>query len=281
MASPKRDTLKEMVSKQIGRVLERGSRQERFDQLRSRHFWSSHLFIADPATNMIPSGGYDIFKVIPSGSGQGYPTNVPLTNRETNWLNSGRVPDNQNFVITELGVTLKRPPAVDSLTAVTFAPAFPPSNGIWAGLTAAQQAYINAGAQNREINTFDAIAILYGGLLEMSFLTNNVPLGLLADFSQSSGNYVIGTPLLSTIPTSPINSDSNGDPCNGIPAAAFRRKLEVPILLQHGENMGMRINFPRAIELTPPGTVQNGAFGTGWFELRVDWWAHESFTEKS
>jgi len=273
MASPNQISssgrLEKMVNNQIGRVLERGTRAERFDQLRSRHFWSSYLFIANPTDNSIPAGPYDIFKIIPSGSGQGYPTNLPISLRETNWLNGGRVPDNQNFVITEIGVTVKRPPAVDA-AGIGGIPSFAPSNSIWANLTPAQQAYITAGAQQRPISPFDSMALLYGLVLEMSFLTNNVPLGLCADFSQSAGGYV-----MSNNPVNPINNTS-GDASNGVPAAAFRRKLEVPILLQHGENMGMRLNAPRPIFLTNPGEG-----GTGWAEIRVDWWAHESFTEKS
>lgn len=261
--------LEQMVQKQVTRVLRRGTRAERFDQLRSRHFWSSHLFIIDPVTFIIPAGPYDLFKVIPSGTGQGYPTNVPLTLRETNWLNAGRVPDNQNFVITEIGVTVKRPPAIDDAGG-GGAPANSPSTSIWANLTAAQQAMINAGAQLRETNACDATAILEGMILEMSFLTNNVPLGPCSFFSQSAGQYSIAD-------GNGLESESNfGDPVNGVPAAAFRRKLEVPILLQHGENMGMRLNVPRNIQLTDPMVS-----GTGWFEVRVDWWAHESFVEKS
>lgn len=273
-------SLQQMVSAQVDRVIRRGTRAERFDQLRSRHFWSSYLFLSDPVTNLIQAGQYDIFKVIPSGTGQGYPTNCPLSLRETNWLNSGRVPDNQNFVITEIGVTLKRPPAVDALGKLGI-PSFAPSNGIWANLPAAQQAHINGGAQNRQIHPNDAIAILYGTILEMSFLTNNVPLGLCADFSQSAGGYSFAGEQLSN--TTGSGRDPlgylMGDPLNGIPAAAFRRKLEVPILLQHGENMGMRLNIPRNIRVE--STVAPDNAGTGWFELRVDWWAHESFTEKS
>lgn len=259
-------SLQNMVAKQVARVLERGSRAERFDQLRQRHFWSSYLFIATPGTHIVQAGQFDIFKVIPGGTGQGYPGNTPLTLRETNWLNGGRVPDNQNFVITEIGVTVKRPPATDNLGA-SAVPNTPPANGIWAGLTAAQQAYITGGAQNREINSFDAYQILMGTVLEFTFLTNSVPLGLCADFSQSGG---------SIAQAQNGSSDTGGDPLNGVACAAFRRKLEVPILLQHGENMGMRLNVPRNIELTDPATT-----GTGWYELRVDWWASESFSEKS
>lgn len=269
------NTLEQMVNKQVSRVLRRGTRQERFDQLRSRHFWSSYMFVADSTSLTIQAGFYDLFKASVSQVGQGYPTNVPLTVRETNWLNSGRVPDNQNFVITEIGVTLKRPPAVDG-DGVDGIPLNAPSNGIWANMTAAQQLGVgglaaNAGAQSREINPADAIAILYGIVLEMSFLTNNVPLGLCSDFSQSGGNYTF---------SNASTGSNTGDPSNGLPCAAFRRKLEVPILLQHGENMGMRLNVPRNIQVQSPALTA-GNQGTLWFEIRVDWWAHESFAEKS
>jgi len=270
--------LQTMVNNQIGRVLRRGSRMERFDQLRSRHFWSSYLFLSDPTANIIPAGQYDIFKVVPGGVGQGYPTNVPLTLRETNWLNGGRVPDNQNFVITEIGATVKRPPAVDTAGA-SSAPANAPTNGIWANLSSAQQAHINNGSQQLEVPAADTQAILYGIVLEMSFLTNNVPLGLLADFSQSAGSYVP----YSDVQSSVSGFDGFGDMLNGVPAAAFRRKLEVPIMLQHGENMGMRLNVPRNINVTPTSTGGKtpSVQGCGWFEVRIDWWAHESFVEKS
>lgn len=262
-------SLKDMVQKQVSRVLERGSRLERFDQLRSRHFWSSYLF-AVGAGNPIPPAPYDLFKVIPSATGQGYPTNVPLTLRETNWLNPGRVPDNQNFVITEIGVSVIRPPALDAAGGGGV-PGFAPTNGIWANLPAPIQALI---AQNRQLHPQDVANILYGAVLEMQFLTNAVPLGLLADFSQSAGIVAWqGTGVGLDAAAAVI---AGGDPVNGVPAAAFRRKLEVPILLQHGETMGMRINVHRAID-----TLTLALGGAGWAEVRVDWWAHESFTEKS
>ena len=257
-------SLKAMVQRQVARVLERGSRLERFDQLRSRHFWSTYLF-AYGAGNQIAAGTYDVFKAIPSQTGQGYPTNVPLSLRETNWLNSGRVPDNQNFVITEMGVTVMRPPAVDAGLANV------PPNGIYANIPAPIQALI---AHGNALHPQDVANILYGTVLEMQFLTNAVPLGLCADFSQSAGirefqGIEAGTELAAAI-------TAGGDPTNGIPAAAFRRKLEVPILLQHGETMGMRLNVHRNIDTA---TLAQG--GAGWAEVRVDWWAHESFAEKS
>lgn len=266
-----------MVQRQIGRVLERGQRFGSFDQLRQRHFWSMYLF-AGVAGTFIPAGQYDIFKAIPGALGQGY--SIPLTTRETNWLGAGRVPDNQNFAISEIGVTITRPPANPQGSPHVPGAAFTnaPANGIAASMTPGQVAAINGLAP---VLPMDAQSIMYGTILEMVYLTNAVPLGLLADFSQSAGAY--------GFTTSPyINSDINdarsggtealppGDPTNGIPAAAFRRKLEVPIMLQHGESMGMRLNVPRNITCQ---SLANG--GSGWFEIRVDWWAYESFTEKS
>lgn len=262
-------SLQQMVRRQVTRVLERGAKNERFDQLRARHFWSTYLF-AYGAGNQIPQSTYDVFKVIPSQTGQGYPTNVTATLRETNWLNAGRVPDNQNFVISEIGVTVIRPPALDEAGAAGV-PANAPTNGIWANLPVATQALI---AQNRQLHPQDVSNILYGTTLEMQFLTNAVPLGLCSDFPQSAGirefqAQEAGTELAAAI-------TAGGDPTNGIPAAAFRRKLEVPILLQHGENMGMRLNIHRPIDTL---TLEQG--GAGWAEVRVDWWALESFVEKS
>lgn len=252
--------LQTMVRKQVARVLEHGRRLERFDQLRNRHFWSSYLF-APGQGNQIPIGQYDIFKVIPSQTGQGYPTNVAATLRETNWLNAGRVPDNQNFVIQEIGATIGRPPA-ESVGNES-------PNSIYANLPGGVVVDPTAPTHPQ-----DWTAAGYGMVLEMQFLTNAVPLGWLADFSQSAGVRSHGT--TTGIPALPPAIVNDGDPVNGVPAAAFRRKLDVPILLQHGETMGMRLNVHRPITL-----LDSDQGGAGWLEVRVDWWALESFAEKS
>jgi hypothetical protein len=261
-----------MVDRQIGRVLEKGSRFTRFDQIRQRHFWSTYLF-APGGGGIIAAAAYEIF-VSPTGMpGQGYPTNVPLTLRETNWRNARRVPDNQNFVITEIGVEVKRPPPCDNDGAYGV-PAHAPIDGIFANLPTPVQANV---APAMPTHPFDAAALLYGGVLEMSYLTNNIPIGWLADFSQPGGVYAFDS---QTVDADALgfatNTSRPGDPVNGVPAAAFRRKLEVPILLQHGEQASMTIRIPRAITLL---SLAEG--GTGWAEIKVDWWATESFVEKS
>lgn len=274
-------SLQQMVDSQIARVLQRGTRYGKFDQIRQRHFWSSYLF-AGYAGSSIPAGSYDIFKIPQGQQGQGYP--IPMATRETNWLGAGRVPDNQNFVITEIGVTLKRPPAAQQMSSpptpilnggVAFDPNAP-RNGIAANMTAAQYGAINGVAP---ILPADAQALLSGIILEFGFLTNSVPLGCLGDFSQSGGNHTMSSAYYATDldHNRAVNGRQKaGDPTNGVPAAAFRRKLEVPILLQHGESQFMRLNVPKAI---PIRTLAQGS--SGWFEVRVDWWASESFAEKS
>ncbi len=274
-------SLQSMVDSQIAKVLERGARYGRFDQIRQRHFWSSYLF-AGYAGSSIPAGPYELFKIPQGQQGQGYP--IPMTNRETNWLGAGRVPDNQNFVISELGVTIKRPPATRQMTTpptaildggVAFDPNAP-RNGIAANMTPAQYAGINGMAP---ILPADAQSLLTGIILEFGFLTNSVPLGCLGDFSQSGGNHTHASSYYAGAADhnrAVTGRQKSGDPTNGIPAAAFRRKLEVPILLQHGESQFMRLNVPKAI---PIRTLAQGS--SGWFEIRVDWWASESFAEKS
>jgi hypothetical protein len=267
-------TLNSIVDRQVQKVLRRGSRMAKFDQIRQRHFWSTYLFVADPATNMVASGGYDIFKTIPGASGQGYPSNINLTIRETNWLNSGRVPDNQNFAITEIGATIRNPPLENPVAG--------DSSSIYANLQTAQKAYITAAGAARPLSAMDVQNISMGIVLEMSFLTNNVPLGLIGDFSQSAGiitNGIANAPLDPA--TGPDGVSFAASPSNGIAAAAFRRKLDIPIMLQHGENMGMRLTIPRPIAVMNPALQPTGQGGTGWFEVRIDWWAIESFVEKS
>ncbi len=277
-------TLKELVSKQVMKVLERGQRFESFDQVRQRHFWSTYM-LNYGAGNPINPGQYEIFKITSSMAGQGYPPGITLTERETNWKGNGRVPDNQNFVVSEMGVSLLHPPRVDS-DGTYGVPANAPTDSIWAALSTAQQALVNP---HRGINPTDAASILYGTVLEMGYLTNFVPMGLCADFSQSSNVYAQESAVAgagynqgtsefvkSTGGTTIADDLQMGDPSNGVPCAAFRRKLEVPILLQHGEACSMRLNIQRQID-----TMSLAQGGAGWVEIRVDWWATESFVERS
>jgi hypothetical protein len=59
---------------------------------------------------------------------------------------------------------------------------------------------------------------------------------------------------------------------NGLPAPGLRRRLKVPILLQHGETFSFTLELPRA--------VWNGGEGNDIY-TRFDFWATESFAERS
>jgi hypothetical protein len=264
-------SLKNMVDRQVGKVLERGSRFKRFDQIRNRHFWSTYLF-APGAGNSIAANGYNIFAVPTGLSGQGYPTNVPLTLRETNWRNAQRIPDNQNFAVTEIGVAIHRIPPSDA-SGSAGVPAHAPTDGIFANLPSGIQALVNP---NAPMHPLDAASLLYGLVLEMSYLTNNIPIGWCADFSQSGGVHAFEERVNQLGGGQDSPPVIMGDPTNGVPCAAFRRKLDIPILLQHGETASMTLRAPRSI---PTLSLAEG--GTGCFEVKVDWWAVESFVEKS
>lgn len=244
MALPPR--IRESVGKQAGRLLRSGRRFERFDQIRQRHFWSTHLFVPD-ANGYIQSGdNFGVFTTPAGQNGQGFA--VPLTDRETNWPSARRVPDNQNFQVTELGVTL----AITPTSAATD-----PND---AGLDAVVPAAV-ANCFMRHV----VVSIFY--------LTNQVPLGMCSDFAQaagpSMGSYVpYPTPAIAT-----GGGDTyvpSGFVTNGFVAPGLRRRLKIPILLQHGETFSFLYQIPRTLFVAD-------------YEIyaRLDFWATESFVEKS
>lgn len=242
------------IRKQAQRVLVKGSRFKRFDQIRQRHFWSSYRFSTD-ANGWVVSGQFDLFTTPAGQSGQGFTTQLTL--RETNWLSANRVPDNQNFEITELGVSIM---TVDTATDTRGNSPFP-------------------SAREQEL--------LRNMVLAITYLTNQVPLGLCTDFAQASGPYVgeyhPAVPL--AYPTAAANLGINGTPAqntvppndviatNGFAAPGLRRRFKIPILLQHGETF--KFSF-----LIDPG--RGPWLGTNQsYDVRMDFWATESFVEKS
>lgn len=232
----RRPTIGAQVRNQSQALLTTGRRFERFDQIRQRHFWSSCVYVPDANGYVI--GARQLFITPPGQNGQGFPAGVSLTERDTNWKSANRVPDNQNFEITELGVTLGvMPTGVDDT----------PNAAVMNGLVA------NGFAQNT--------------VLSITYLTNSVPLGMASDFAQASG------PDLGTF--KPTGNNATGvEPriqTNGFVSPALRRRLKIPILLQHGETFSFELNMPRAVFV-----------GTGSpLYARLDFFATESFAEKS
>lgn len=233
-------SIRNSVSRQAQRVLTTGQRFDRFDQIRQRHFWSNYYFDpeANGASGYIPAGDYKLFTTPSGQAGQGFP--FALTDRETNWKSANRVPDNQNFEILELGLSIQSAPnelIVDSL-----------------GMSALQQ---NAVMQNT--------------LLAIQYLTNEISLGYLQDFSQSAGP-TMGSQTKTDVGVSPRNFVTNG-----FAAPGLRRRLRIPILLQHGETFSFNLKVPRAFFIPLIG----GLTETPPFVVRMDFWATESFVERS
>lgn len=245
---PSLQRLSTSVRNQGNQLLRTGSRFTSFDQVRQRHFWSSYFFSPD-ANGYISAGRYPIF-VTPSGSnGQGFPSGTTLSDRETNWKSQNRVPDNQNFEITELGVSL------GVVTRDLVAGAGPDSD-------------------NHQVFPRTNYQFLSNTVLSITYLTNAVPLGLCCDFGQASAAHV-GT-YAPNIGTSSLNASFRS---NGFPAPALRRRFKIPILLQHGETFAFAFEVPRSfyIGVSP----ENVSETINSVIMRMDFWATESFVEKS
>lgn len=241
------------IQQQTQSMLRTGERFKSFDQIRQRHFWSSYYFVPD-ANGYVPPGRYTIFTTPVGSNGQGFPSGFVVTDRESNWKSQNRVPDNQNFAISEIGCQLM---STDFAQANTF-------------------------PLNEEITASAASNFFESTVLAITYLTNSVPLGLLADFAQASGMQqgvhmfevpvlIEGTPNTQTAPLTPLNSV----PVNGFAAPALRRKFKIPILLQHGESFNFTFDVQRPTYVGYGGTVSSN------FMVRMDFWATETFVEQS
>jgi len=176
--------------------------------------------------------------VTPTGQvGQGWP--VALTELETNWKAANRVPDNQNFEVTEIGVSI--------LPQVTA-----------------------AGGDESVLPLIDQVQVLTNTIVQIKYLTNAVPLGLAADFAQAAGPH-LGAYVPQTV-TAPVAEGIVST--NGFAAPGLRRRFKVPILLQHGETFSFELNVPRAYLLSANDDTDRVV-------ARLDFWATESFVEKS
>lgn len=247
-------SIQQSIRQQARNVLVKGSRFKRFDQIRQRHFWSTYRLSTD-ANGFLASGTFDLFTTPAGQAGQGFANQLTL--RETNWLSANRVPDNQNFEITELGVAALR---VNTDTDTRYNTPYP------------------AAIEDECLRNMS---------LAITYLTNQVPLGLCVDFSQSSGvtngEYHPSVPL--AYPAAAANLGINGTPgantippndvlyTNGFAAPGLRRRFKIPLLLQHGETF--KFSF-----LIDPG--RGSWLGTSvTLDVKMDFFGTETFVEKS
>lgn len=262
MALPKK--IQESVSRQGEELLETGRRFNHFNQIRQRHFWSTHLFKPSP-TGYINAGAFQLFAVPTGQSGQGFLT--PLTELETNWKSASRVPDNQNFEITEIGVSLFTTPQLPEDQIVEGEELLPIDHSL--------------------LRPFDAVSFLQGTVIAITYLTNQVELGLAQDFAQASGPTVgVYQPSDKIVLVGDDDENSRQDvryATNGFVGPGLRRRLKIPILLQHGETFNFTFVIPRAFFVFPINfLVPNKDLpSTVFIYARFDFWATESFVEQS
>jgi hypothetical protein len=266
MALP--NDIRNSVNAQGQNVLVTGQRFKRFDQIRQRHFWSTYRFVPD-ANGYIRSGQFDIFQTPSGQQGQGY--SRQLSAQETNWPSSNRVPDNQNFEITELGCTVMASfQTQDQSGNIVDSPI----KADWPNFPAAQAILLD--------NT--SLAITY--------LTNTVPLGMCSDFAQASGPqmgfYAPNAPQTYPLPAGPYENAAVDATrtfyTNGFAAPGLRRRFKIPILLQHGETFRftLQIEAGRGPFMSPISAATTvDELPTLVYDMRVDFWATESFVENS
>lgn len=249
--------IKRSVSGQEGKLLTTGNRFTRFDQIRQRHFWSKHRFTPD-ANGFISSGDFDIFQTPSGQAGQGFANQLTLL--ETNWQGAGRVPDNQNLSVTEIGVSAQV-------------------------VTAAGVAVVGSEFNSQVYHMLEN-ELLRNMVVSITYLTNTVPLGMCTDFAQASGPHVgfyepgsaftDAAPPVSTVPDRRRVYVSNG-----MPAPGLRRRFKIPILLQHGETFSFTFQIPQGRGPFVARIDPNDAATTPNIDVRLDFWATESFVEKS
>lgn len=251
--------IRRSVGNQASKMLQTGTRFKRFDQLRQRHFWSKYRFTPN-ATGFISSGDFDIFTTPVGQAGQGYAAQLTLL--ETNWPGANRVADNQNVEITEIGVSAQCQ-----------------SSGLGAPS-------VNGNEFNSNVYHVLENELLRNMILSITYLTNTIPLGMCTDFAQASGPHIgFYEPAEAFTDAAPpvvgVPDRYRTYASNGMPGPGLRRRFKIPILLQHGETFKFTFQVPpgrgpfvQRIDPTDAATTPN-------IDVRMDFWATESFVEKS
>lgn len=281
-----KESIHAALQNQQSMLLQKGQlASEKFDKIRQRHIWSTYYFTPltggaiDGTGNpyFVRAGRYELFTSGASQNGQGLPSGFQLDSSDTNLPNAGngRVSDDQNFSIWEMGCTVLacRQDVIESSPTTM-------SDG--------------------EHLVEDVDEITTNCVLGIKYLTNVVPLGKLGEFAQAGGPDMTGRTLLSYAAST---TEDAGPPvvaagglgqgaqlaspwdyklartaqnAGNLPASpGLRRKLDIPIFLRNAQTFSFQIIVPRPFIIRSP---EEG--GLGAFAVRVDWWAVESFREQ-
>lgn len=276
------------ISNQEDRLLRTGQPpRDRFDTLRQRGIWSTyHLvngtglaIVQDATTGNVPvlrAGTYRLFVTDAGAQGQGLPSGLTMDQLDTDFIGSGRVPDQQNFAVWEVGVSvLEQRRSVVELSPATR----------------------GAGQPNPD----DVDQILTNGVLRIKAISQIVPLGHLADFAEPGGPRIAVPSMLDYTgnavaaagpPTGGVGGMSVGSVVDqpwslGVPrlstnggsvtaSPGARRRLRVPIFLPAQTQFEFQLSFKRPVLLR---SLENG--GTAGFRVRVDLWVAESYRPNS
>lgn len=283
--------IQSQIMQQTDRLLRRGQAgPQNFNQIRQRHIWNTFYFTSGYTGSVIlagtggltlTQGDYQFFSVLAGSNGQGLPQGFVISDLDTNFPSAGRVSDDQNFAIYELGLT--------------FEP---------------MRADVAAGAPNAmtpgPIHPTDLDQLTQNAVISIKYLTNEIILGLAKDFVQSGGPAIVapslldyaargGTEVAGAGPAGVTGGLQEGAVLAGaqvapwsvrqarysqnsgpLPAApGWRRVFKIPLYLPSTAVFFFKISFPRAVQLM---TVQQG--GTGGFRARIDWFCAESFREQ-
>lgn len=277
------------IQQQQADVLQRGKAgPQGYNTIRQRHLFSTYHFTVGPGLAVqlnnpfaniptIQPGVYSVFKAGADANAQGLPQGFQLTDNDTNFIGAGRVPDQQNFSVWEVGVAIG-PQRTDVVLADT----------------------VNRGFGTPEADDVDRFQ--QDTVLQVTYITEEVPLGAVREFAQPGGPHMSAPSLLSatqaagvfnqggpsgalggqqwgSYASSPWSAGiqrTQGNGGNVAPAPSLRRKLDVPIFLSAGTQFSFDLLVARPIPLR---SLQN--LGTAGFAVTVDLWVVESYRPKS
>lgn len=267
-----RESIKSMLNQQDELLLRKGQlASEKFDRIRERHIWFTYHFTSGfqgsaitAATSVLNSAEYLLFSGTPGQNAAGLPAGFMLTDLDTNFLGQGRTPDQQNLLVTELGITLEpnRPDIV-----------------------AASGGAMLEGAMTAR----DQDLILSNMWLVIKYLSTDYQLARISEFTQSGGPSITGQTLLDYAAAGTIAAQLQGGQSespdrqaswqhnSGLGAAQpkKRRKLDVPILLPAAELFTFKLNPYKSIQML---TAAQG--GKGGFRARFDMYVTESYRDQ-